>query len=156
MKTRKLYLMVGIAGSGKSTWIKKQDMTFAFHVSRDDIRFAKVNESEDYFAKEDEVFNEYCSRINYYLSNGFNVYADATHLTGKSRNKLLNNITFDLNNVSITVVFFNTPLEVAIERNNQREGRAKVPENVIRNQYEHLVKPTHNEKYKYDYIMEVT
>lgn len=154
MRIRNLYLMVGIAGSGKSTWIEKQDMTLSVHVSRDKIRFSMVDENEDYFAKETDVFNKFVNDIDYYLQNGLDVYADATHLTGKSRNKLLSRLTLD--NVSVTVIFFNTPVEVAIERNNQREGRAKVAESVIINQSKQLVKPTHNEKYKYDYIMEVT
>ena len=52
---KKLYVMCGGPGSGKSTWIKKNLPTFKGYtkvVSRDEIRFSLVKEGEEYFSKE--------------------------------------------------------------------------------------------------------
>lgn len=152
---RNLILMVGVAGSGKSTWLKNNAKGLV--VSRDEIRFGMVDESEDYFAREDAVYKAYTDKIEFCLTHEVpykNIYVDATHLTGKSRNRLLSNLS--LKDVDVSIVFMNTPLEKCIENDSKREGRKCVGEQVIRNQYSQLVKPTHNEKFKYKYIMEVT
>ena len=38
-------------------------------------------------------------------------------------------------------VYFDVPLAVALERNEKREGRAKVPKSVIRRMYYNIQKP---------------
>ena len=68
------------------------------------------------------------------------VYVDATHLTDKSRNKTkrrLNHKNID----KIVNVIFDVPLEVCLERNAQRTGRATVPEDVIKNMYNSFTFP---------------
>ena len=53
----KLILMMGVAGAGKSTWIK-QNYPDVVPVSRDAIRFEILDEKGgEYFDHEDEVFN---------------------------------------------------------------------------------------------------
>lgn len=150
--SKNLYLMVGIAGSGKSTWLRNNAKGIV--VSRDAIRFSMIKESDEYFAREDEVYKKFIEEINSALKDNINVYADATNLTGKSRNRLLSNL--DLKDVDINIIFINTPVEKCLEQNSKREGRAKVAESVIYNQYNQLVKPTHNERHKYKNILEVT
>ena len=58
----KLYLMVGIPGSGKSTFIANTKEVRTLIVSRDAIRFSMVSEGESYFKKEKEVFNTFINR----------------------------------------------------------------------------------------------
>jgi predicted kinase len=41
----------------------------------------------------------------------------------------------------VTYVYFDVPLTTALERNALREGRAKVPDSVIRKMYKSLQKP---------------
>lgn len=149
--SKNLYLMVGIAGSGKSTWLKNNAKGIV--ISRDAIRFSMITDSDEYFAREDEVYKKFIEEINYALVDNNNVYADATNLTGKSRNRLLSNL--NLNGVDVNIIFINTPVEKCIEQNSRREGRAKVAESVIYNQYNQLVKPSYNERYKYKNILEV-
>ena len=84
----KLYIMCGIPGSGKSTYAKTY-LTNTLYVSRDEIRFKLVKEDEDYFSKENEVFDTFIAKINEGLRQSLDVVADATHLNSKSRLKLL-------------------------------------------------------------------
>ncbi len=68
------------------------------------------------------------------------MFADATHLTAAARKKVIENLT--VKPKSIEVMYLNTPLEVAIERNNNRTGRALVPEKVIKKMYQSIQYPT--------------
>ena len=58
---KKLYLLVGPAGSGKTTWVREHATPgTSAHISRDRIRFSMLKEGEYYFAREDEVLQELC------------------------------------------------------------------------------------------------
>ena len=105
----KLYLLMGAPGSGKSTWIKNHLSLTDKYVSRDEVRFSMVSEGEEYFSKENQVFKEYVKRINEGLEN-YDVFADATHITAASRNKLLRAIT--TKPTSIEVIWIKTPLNL--------------------------------------------
>lgn len=56
---KKIYLLCGIPGSGKSTWAKNHLDDNSIWISRDLIRFSMVSEEEEYFSKEKEVFKEF-------------------------------------------------------------------------------------------------
>lgn len=93
-----------------------------------------LNENDSYFSQEDRVFQSWIDNINNALNmeDVKDVYVDATHLNNKSRNKTIRNL--NRKNVDkIVHVVFDVPLEVCLERNAQRTGRAAVPEDVIRN-----------------------
>ena len=84
-----LYILCGPSACGKSTW---RDAFIAEHsdqdiryVSRDEIRFSMLEEGEDYFAHEKEVFKKFVSTLAQTLVDGFDVIADATHLNEFSR-----------------------------------------------------------------------
>ena len=141
----KLILTMGIPGSGKSTYAKRRFMGKEnAYISRDEIRFSMVAEDEEYFSKEKEVFNEYVKQVDEALSGNYRyVIADATHLNKTSRDKLLNRLTNKPE--QIVVIYMDTPLMLAIMRNNEREGRAVVPEKVIRNMYNSIQLPTTDE-----------
>lgn len=148
----KLYLLMGAPGSGKSTFIKNHLSLTDKYVSRDEIRFSMVSETEEYFSKEKEVFKEYVKRINEGLEN-YDVFADATHITAASRNKLLRAIT--TKPTSIEIIWIKTPLDMAIERNERRKGtRAYVPVEVIRRMYNQIEKPEFEEGFDKIYIVE--
>ena len=145
--------MCGVPGSGKTTWVKQQianSKVGGVHVSRDEVRFSMVKEDEEYFSKENEVFNAFCSKIQEALEDTdgpANIYVDATHLNEKSRNKTLDRL--DLRNANLYAVVFDIPVETCLKQNDFRQGRAFVPKSVIRRMHCQFDIPSENEKYKY-------
>jgi len=128
----KLYIMCGIPGSGKSTYAKTY-LTNTLYVSRDEIRFKLVKEDEDYFSKENEVFDTFIAKINEGLRQSLDVVADATHLNSKSRLKLLACLELDKTKTEVIVIVMNTPLSICLEHNENRKGtRSYVPREVIK------------------------
>ena len=141
----KLYLMCGIPGSGKSTWLKNHACDGVV-VSRDVIRFSMVKEDEEYFSKENEVFAEFVRQINENLSVGKDVFADATHLNPASRNKLLNQVSgYD----EVHAIVMLKTCDTALKQNENRIGtRAYVPRSVIRRMANQLQVPRLEEGFK--------
>ena len=154
--TINLYLMCGVPGSGKSTWIKNRSVdTNYIHCSRDKIRFSLLKDKDNYFANETLVFNSWVKEINEAIQNEIeNIYIDATHLNEKSRNKVLNKLNLN-KEVNIIPVNFIIPLNVCLERNAKRSGREYVPEDVIKNMFKSFKPASHNEKYDYALIMNI-
>lgn len=144
----KLYMMIGIPGSGKSTYAKQ--IKNAVHISRDEIRFSIITPEDDYFSKETQVFEEFCKQINTELAFGKNVIADATHLNRSSRNKLLRNIKgYD----ELVAIVLNTHYTQALEQNENRAGtRSYVPRDVIRRMAMQLTIPDKEIEPKFQHI----
>ena len=127
-------VIIGPSGSGKSTWVKNKLMRDGgIWISRDEIRFNLLQEGEDYFAHEDQVIKLFHKNINAALKNDTigDVFADATHLSPKARAEVLRALSLD-SDIEVNCIFFDVPVDVAIERNEQREGLAYVPRSVIR------------------------
>ena len=155
-KRKKLYIMCGPAGSGKTTWVREHATPgVSAHISRDRIRFDMVKEDEYYFSREDDVYVEFCGEIHDALHCPWveEVYADATHLSKKSRKKLIESLRLNLDWVDIYAIVIKPELEVCLEQNAQRTGREHVPETVIRNMYETFQTPLHD-NISYSYIQE--
>ena len=156
MKQKNLWVLCGIPGSGKSTWCEKAiKKPGAVRVSRDVIRFAMLEDNEDYFTHEYDVFKEFIRLINESLWDDevTDVFVDATHLNEKSRNKLLQYI--DLKNISLNAVNFIVDLDLAWERNKLREGRSVVPYTAIRNMFNSYRPARKGEKYDYDKVIDI-
>lgn len=137
-----LYLMIGVPGSGKSTYVKNILKDGDIYISRDEIRYSLLTEEDDYFAKENEVIKTFIDNIDKSLVNEEycgDVYADATHLSSKSRAQVLNKLK---NKDKVSVIYLDIPLNIILERNAQRKGRALVPENVVRRMYNSIILPT--------------
>ena len=141
--TQYIYMMVGAAGAGKSTYIKNH-FPDAFDVSRDKARFdimAKYK-TDDYFAHEKEAFDTYINRINSAIERECEtVVLDATHLTPKSRKKVLCRINIP-KDAKLYAVVVRPTLEKHIKQNAQRTGKAFVPVDAIVKQYNSYVEPT--------------
>lgn len=152
--SKELYLMVGVPGSGKSFYAKNV-LKDGSWVSRDAVRFSMVNEDEEYFSKEKEVFQEWIRQIQEKLDDTTSqrIIADATHATKKSRMKTLDALKIPAGTKVIPVWMNNTPLHLCLERNSKRKGRERVPMKVISQMYAFSSKPNLNE-YEYYVIME--
>lgn len=149
MKQKRLFLLSGVAGAGKSTWAKKQvETNGGIWISRDAIRFALVPEGEDYFSREDEVFSRFISDIQEQINNPIatNIYVDATHLNKASRDRVLKRLNLTTLD-EVNCVFFDITADVAIERNEPRTGQAHVPRSVIRRMWHQHEPPAANEKF---------
>lgn len=150
--------MCGIPGAGKSTWIAKNKdfLTGTVEVvSRDDIRFSLLGKEDSYFAKEDEVWAKFINDAIESLKYNNNTILDATHLNPASRSKVFRALGNNLKNVEINVIYFDCPLEIALERNEGREGRKFVPRGGIRRMYFSLVPPSLENEPTIDKIYEI-
>ena len=144
-----LYMLCGPSGAGKSTWAKKfiedhfdEDIRY---VSRDEIRYSIIKDHEDYFSHEKEVFRKFVGTIGETLIDGFDVIADATHLNQFSRRKVTQALDMRKIDYQIVYVVFKVDVETCIERNANRNGRANVPDTVIRNMCRDFHEPSVNE-----------
>jgi predicted kinase len=146
---RELHLLVGCPGSGKSYFVNQQE---GMKISRDQIRFAMLKPNDDYFAKERQVFETFVFEVNTALNSGENVvvWADATHNKIQGRKDLLKNLNIP-KNTKLVVENFTTPLNTCLFRNNLREGRAKVPNEVIRRFHFSKEEPTVEEFEQYGF-----
>ena len=123
-------MTIGVPASGKSTWARKRFKEDESNVwiSSDSIR-AKAN----YEISNQKVFEEMFEESVDLLNRGFNVIYDATNLSMKRRKNLISRIISRLENVVVwfRCEVFVQPREVLLERNAQREGKDRVPEEVI-------------------------
>ena len=140
-----LYLMMGVPGSGKSTYAKNILKYGDIYVSRDEIRYSLLTDEDDYFAKENEVIKTFIESIDKSLvmeEHCGDVFADATHLSPKGRAQVLKQLK---NKDRVSVIYLDIPLNVILERNAKRTGRALVPEDVVRRMYNSIQLPTRAE-----------
>ena len=151
MKQPILYLLCGPAASGKSTWCKQHIKPGETYISRDEIRFSMLKSNDSYFEYENQVFNQFIQDINRELAAGHNVYADATHLNWKSRNKTLQHI-IGKDTIQIVPIVMNTPFYLCLERNAKRSGRQRVPDVEMSKMFNRFTFPT-QDNFNYDDII---
>jgi predicted kinase len=131
-------LAIGLPGSGKSSWFKRNSIT---PLSSDMLRTLLFDDAtEQRF--QDLVFSNLRSMLKARLiaRRPLN-YVDATNLTPQERHswiKLAKDFGYD-----VQAVYFDVPVEVCLERNQKRER--KVEEDVMRRMAAKLKAPTFDE-----------
>lgn len=163
MENKQVYIMMGVPGSGKSTWVKKQLNKYTdAYISRDEIRFAMLKDGEDYFAHENNVFATFVEKsVDAILDKTKKrVFIDASHLNAGSRAKILNGIYAEMGYreqtelFDVNVVWLKTSLKTCLERNANREGRANVPAKTIKSMWNSQTLPKDDEGIDRVYIVE--
>lgn len=147
------YIFIGPPGAGKSTWFKKQNFPVeqTIRVSMDDIRKEMTGSVEDQ-SKNAEVAQEANKRYERALRRGIPIVVwDATNTRRKYRKPLIQKAKE--NGYEVVGVWFDVPLEVAKERNANRDR--VVPEHVIDNMYASLQQNPPSRDEGFDVIQKV-
>lgn len=149
-----IYFLVGISGSGKSTWAKCwARLKKAIVVSSDAIR-AELFGDESVQANAALVFETAHRRVLNALKQGKNVIFDATNVTSWSRQALLDKIAAEGIVAKKIAVIFNISPRHAIQRQESRSR--KVPADVIYRQWDNFVIDFDDITIKFDDIIEAT
>ena len=136
----KMYVVIGAPGCGKSTYIQNHLKENEIVISRDKIRFSLLKDTDEYFSKEKEVYNEFIKQIDAAIASDATFYVDQTSLNAAARNKLFSRLKKKPDKV--IGIYFTTSLDTILQRNAQRTGRALVPEDAVINMFNSLTKPT--------------
>lgn len=152
---KKLILMCGVPASGKSTIAKKLSICLNNTpiVSMDDIR-ERLFGTRKCQQQGGLVYKLAVNRIIRLFRDSDIVIFDATNRTAKARKQVIQDIQ-DCVDCCVYCIFVNTPLDIALNRNLNRDESIQVPPAVIHRMYNTLQPPT-NEEYFYEKIFEIT
>ncbi len=146
----KCYQLVGIPGSGKSTWISNQDWIA-------DCVVVSTDEFVEDYAREvgstySDVFDDYMpTAVNLMAEKvvrareaGKDIIWDQTSVNIKSRKRKFNMLP----NYEHIAVVFTTPDEVELTRRLANRPGKNIPDHVIRSMIENFDMPTEDEGFK--------
>jgi predicted kinase len=143
----KCYQLVGVPGSGKSTWVSNQDWALGLTVVSTD------NFVEDYAKAQgktySEVFDEYMPTavdlmtkvVVHAREHGHDIIWDQTSTTVKSRRRKFRMLP-DYEHVAVV---FNTPDEDELTRRLSSRPGKNIPDHVMRSMIDHFEMPSEEE-----------
>lgn len=128
-------LMCGIPGSGKSTWIKDNNLE-SYSINRDQLRIQYYGISYDNYGDESMpnvsekfVYERYMEAVETRMRNGSFLVLDNTHLKIHTINSIKQ--LSECYGYKIFVKIMDTPLNECLNRNRTRERLKFVPEEDI-------------------------
>lgn len=151
----KLTILIGISGSGKSTYAKT--IPDAYVVSSDAIRseFGDIND----MSRNNDVFDECHRRIIVGIQAGKHVVYDATNVSALMLTDFLRWFRYRCPTVPITAKVFDIPPAVAIRRIRADIAngvhRSNVPNNIVYKQSERLANLL-NTRSEFEAVFDVT
>lgn len=136
-----IIMLVGVAGSGKDTWVKERlteltEKEYVVH-SSDAIRLEMFGELVQ--DKNEVVFAAMKERSFNSLASGQNVIYNATNINRKRRAALYRE--FKTKGHSVGIVLFTRPLDWLLRVNKDRPEEEQVPEDTIKKMYINLQIP---------------
>jgi predicted kinase len=142
-----VYVLVGVPGSGKSTWIKNQDWTQNCAIVSTDAFVEQ--EAQRQGKTYNEVFNDYMPTAVELMADqvvaareaGQDIIWDQTSTTVASRRKKFNMLP---NYHAVAVVFY-TPSHTELERRLASRPGKNIPWNVMQGMISSLKLPTEEE-----------
>lgn len=138
---RRVVIMSGAPGSGKSHTVRKIMEENDIWLSRDNVRanVRQILNSNDYFPVcsrcEDKIWHAIVEDV-IWNSDADTVYIDQTTVNWKSFRKLWKGVYLDEADIPVTFMRIDTPLKVCIERNDKRHPLEKVPNSSLISMWE--------------------
>lgn len=131
---KKLILLIGIPGSGKTTLAQKIIAKGFQYINADKIREELYGNAAEQGDKE-EVFALFFKRLEEMMAEGGNIIIDNTNLNPKQRKPILDRaVQFEYGDVQLWLL--DMPLELCLERNRSRDRI--VPEDIVANMHMEL------------------
>jgi len=124
-------ILIGLQGSGKTTFYRERLQPTHAHVSKDSMKGAKSKQ-----ARQDAMLEEL-------LAAGESLAVDNTNVRREDREDII--ALARKHGACVVGYFFDVPVGECIARNEQRAGRGRVPPAVIHTYAHRLERPTLDE-----------
>lgn len=146
----KVYMLIGVPGSGKSTWLSSQEWAKDIPVVSSD-RFIDAHAEKEGKTYND-VFADYIkiatklmdNQVLICKANGYDIVWDQTNTNAKSRAKKL----AVLDGYEKIAVVFRTPEKAEHDRRLASRVGKSIPDNVMQSMIENFEEPTEAEGFK--------
>lgn len=144
-----VHLMIGIPGSGKTTYVNKLLKTKKgkeyILISTDLVRKENPNLNEK------DLWPLVYKKASEYLKDGKDIIFDATNITPKVRQRLVTNLKQYIDDFQVKAYYFPTDYKICIDRvvkRNKIDGELFLPPEVCKSYGENVIPPQYDEKFK--------